>query len=159
MEALFLLLALIVMLVVWAGTDLTVTAASVQSPSPPPSAPPLLGGETGTAGMSVYLKSSTNKWMKAQCDGTAEEAGYGVRFGVLLNAMINGQPAVVQESGIVTIGATVTVGVMYCISDTYGGICPIAAVPSGSKITIIGIGATSGTIDMAPKAYTGYAVP
>ena len=69
------------------------------------------------------------------------------------------QPLIVQEGGTYTAGATITIGTVYCISDTAGGICALAAVPSASKITILGIGATTTTIDMAQKSYTGYAQP
>ena len=56
-------------------------------------------GETVTAGQAVYLKSTESKWWKMQCDGTAEEAGYGVPTGVALNGGAAGQPAGVQRVG------------------------------------------------------------
>lgn len=134
--------------------DLTVTAASVSGTTQT-----ILAGETITAGMAVYLKSSNNRWMKAQCDGTAEEAGSGVRLGVALHGSLAGQPLIVQESGTISIGATVTVGVLYCVSATAGGICPQADLVSTNKITVIGMGATAETIDLARIGYTGLATP
>ena len=159
MEATFILFALVVGLIMWAGVDLTITVASVQAALPVTTQQPLVAGETLTQGQSVYLKTSDNKWYKAQCDGTAEEAGSATRFGIAMNAALSGQTCIVQEGGTCTLGATVTVGAMYCISDTAGGICLQSAVPTASKITILGQGATSTTLNMALKSYTGYTVP
>lgn len=134
--------------------DLTVTAASVTGVTQS-----ILAGETITAGMSVYLKTSNNRWMKAQCDGTAEEAGSGTDTGIALHGSLNGQPLIVQKTGICTPGATVAVGTIYCISATAGGICPIDDLVSTNKVSILGIGATASTLDMSIRSYTGYAVP
>lgn len=116
-------------------------------------------GETITAGQCVYLKSSTDEWMKAQADGTAEEAGSGVDLGIALHASLDGQPLAVQTSGTITIGATPTVGVMYCVSATAGGICPQADLVSTNKISFIGQGATSTTLNLVRLGNTGYTVP
>ena len=139
--------------------DLTVTAASVAFVSGAVNKE-FVAGEAFTAGQAVYLKTSNNKWMLAQCDGTAEEAGSGTIFGIALNTGVLNQPAAVQLSGIITAGATVTVGKIYLVSATAGGIAPVAdIVTSTNKVSVLGIGATASTIDMTMKNYTGYAIP
>lgn len=139
--------------------DLTITAASVAQSTGADTVDGL-AGETITAGMSVYLNAS-NVWMKAQCDGTAIEAGSGgVRnFGIALHASLSGQPLKVQVGGIITIGATVAVGTDYVIATTAGGIAPRTDLASTNKITHLGFADTTTTINMASKRYYGVAVP
>ena len=141
--------------------DLSVTAANVALVSGGVNKDNV-AGEAFTAGQVVYLKTSNNKWMKAQCDGTAEEAGSGTVLGIALNTGVLNQPAAVQISGVINIGATVTVGEIYLLSDTAGGIVPEADITTSTeRVLLIGIGATSANIDMnvKPLTYTGYAIP
>lgn len=112
-------------------------------------------GEAVTAGQAVYLKSSDGKWWLAQCDGTAEEAGSG-GVGVALNGGAANQPAAVQTGGLITIGGTVAATLVYVVSATAGGICPIADLVSTNKLTILGYATTTGVIDLRPLA-TGVA--
>lgn len=139
--------------------DLTITAANVALVSGGRD-DGALAGEAFTAGMAVYKSSTTGKWMKAQADGTAEEAGSAVAFGIALNTGVLNQPTSVQISGIITMGATVVVGKIYLISAAAGGICPVDDISTSThRVSVIGIGATSARIDMAMKNYTGYAIP
>lgn len=142
--------------------DLTVTAANVAT-STGGINKDYVAGEAFTAGQSVYLKTSNNKWMKAQCDGTAEEAGSGTLIGIALNTGVLNQPVAVQLPGansVINPGATVVVGKIYLVSATAGGIAPVDdIITSTHKVTILGIGATSSTLDMSISKYTGYAIP
>ena len=110
-------------------------------------------GETITAGMSVYLKSTDSKWYKAQKDGTAEESGSGVQFGIALHAALAGQPLTVQVGGVITIGATAapTVGETYIISAAAGGIAPIGDI-STHKLTYLAYCSAAGTLTMFKNA-------
>lgn len=120
-----------------------------------------VAGETLTQGQTVYqTASASGTWSKAQCDGTAAEAGlYGVGFA--MNAALAGQPVQVQLTGLFVVGATAapTVGVMYCVGRAAGSIVPSTDLASTDKITDLGRAASSSTIDMASKRYTGYTVP
>lgn len=118
-------------------------------------------GETITAGMSVYLKSSNSLWMKAKCAGTAEEAGNAVQTGIALHASLVNQPLAVQIDGVITIGGTVVVGSTYMISATYGGVCPVADLASTNKVSYLGVGLTATTIGLSTitKGYAGVAIP
>jgi glucose dehydrogenase len=122
--------------------DLTITAANV-----------VRGGdsvtETGTAGATitagqvVYKEASSGQFKLADSNsGTAEAK---TPYGIALHAALTGQPLTVLLAGPVTIGATMTAGVVYYLSDTPGGICPVADLASGEQVTALGI-ATSATV-------------
>lgn len=142
--------------------DLTITASSVINVNGG-ICKDFLAGASLIAGQSVYLDTN-NVWQKAQSDSAAH-LGSGARTGITLHAAGTGQPIAVQESGVITIGATVTVGTLYVISAAAaGGIAPFTDLVSTNKIHILGIGSTAARIDMAYKqayanGYTGLAVP
>lgn len=129
--------------------DLTITAANVVKGSGATVNRDRVAGETITAGQAVYLKSSDNKWWKAQSDGTSAEAD---AQGVALHAASAEQPLAVQTGGSITIGATVAAGVFYYVSNTAGGICPAADLGTADYVTAIGYGLTTSTIQVQPIA-------
>lgn len=139
--------------------DITITPANV---APGTSATQISGiaGETITAGMAVYFKSSTQKWMKAACGATAEESGYGVQYGIALTGSSLNQPVVVDTSDAngITIGGTTVQGAAYVVSATPGGICPIEDLVAGNFVTILGVGQTGNKIVGISNAATGIAV-
>ena len=115
------------------------------------------GGETFVQGKSMALNATTGEWMLGQCDGTTSEAGLS-GVGVALNAGGDGQPIDVQTEGEITIGATVTVGAIYCLGATAGDIVPFGDLVSTNKITILGVGISTAKIKLLP-IYSGVAVP
>lgn len=132
--------------------DLSITANSVVTAADGVFDKDAYFGEAVTAGMAVYKKSSDGKYWKAQSDGTAEESGSNVLFGVAMNGGAAGQPAVVQRGGTVTIGATIAAGVFYYISNTAGGICPVADLGSADYPSVIGYGTTTAILKISPVA-------
>jgi hypothetical protein len=139
--------------------DITVTAASVV---PGSNATQIQGtaGETITAGMAVYLKSTDTKWWKAQADGTSAESGVGSNtLGIALCGASAGQPIVVDvaDSTGITIGATVAAGTVYVVSATAGGICPEADITAGQYLSILGVGSSTTVIKMLTGGATGIA--
>jgi hypothetical protein len=100
-------------------------------------------GEALTAGQLVYRKSSDGKWYKADCNSATAEVR--VASAVALTGSAAGQPVVVQRSGSVTIGATLTAGTVYYLSGTPGGIRPAADNTTGDYPQVVGI-ATSTTV-------------
>lgn len=111
-------------------------------------------GETVTAGQVVYLNSD-NKFYLANSDavnGTALKSGVGTTFGVALNGGAINQAAFVQTGGQVTIGATLLVGVWYYLSNTGGGICPVADLGTGDWSTILGYGSTVALMTIQPTS-------
>lgn len=116
--------------------DLTITAASVV-----PGSNAVLetgfAGEAVTAGKAVYRSSTTGKWTLADSNSATAEAK--TARGIALTGSAANQPVVVQKSGDLTMGATLTLGAAYYLSDTAGGICPVADVGSGENVCLLGI--------------------
>ncbi|MCV0384891.1 MAG: hypothetical protein K5821_00435 [Nitrobacter sp.] len=127
-------------------TDIAITAASVVAGS---NAVRDSGsaGETITAGQAVYRSSTTNKWMLADSDDATAEAKKAT--GIALNGAALNQPLTVLKSGDITIGATLTAGTAYYLSNTPGGICPVADVGSGEDVCLIGLAKSTSVLAVA----------
>lgn len=135
--------------------DLVITAASVIAGT---NADRDVGtaGETITAGMALYLSSTTGRWMKADADSATAEARSAKA--IALNGASAGQPVSVQKSGDITIGATLTAGVAYYLSGlAAGGICPVADIGTGDYVGLIGL-AKSTTVLALDFQYSGVAL-
>lgn len=94
-------------------------------------------GETIVAGKNVYLSSATKKWMLADSNSATAEARKA--GGIALNGASLNQPLAVHKAGDITIGGTLTPGVAYYLSDTPGGLCPVADIGTGEYVCQIGI--------------------
>lgn len=127
-------------------TDLVITAANVV---PGTNAKKKTGtaGATITAGQTVYLDTSDNKYKAYDADSAT--AAVRTLAGIALHGASNGQPLTIQYEGNITIGATVAAGVIYVGSDTAGGIMPAADIETGDYVTVIGIGISTTQIKMA----------
>jgi len=123
-------------------TDLVITAANVLSGS---GAKITHGtaGATVTAGQTVYRDPTDSKYKLA--DNNSATAAVRSVDGFALHASLAGQPLAVHESGPLTVGATMTAGTVYVLSDTPGGVQPTTDLGSGEYPTILGI-ATSTTV-------------
>ena len=132
--------------------DITITAANVLMTSADTTTG--IAGETITAGMPVYLKSTDARYWKAQCDGTAAEA---TAVGIALHASLAGQPLTIATGGTINIGAT-TAKVFYYLSATAGGIAPVADLTSGQYIVALGYATTTGGAFVVKPTYTGATV-
>ncbi|SHF05255.1 hypothetical protein SAMN02745157_1524 [Kaistia soli DSM 19436] len=117
-------------------TDIVITAANVVAGSDSVRGDGV-AGETIAAGKQVYFSSATKKWMIADSNSATVEARKAT--GTALNGASLNQPIAVHKSGDITIGATLTPGTAYYLSDTPGGICPLADVGSGEYVCLIGI--------------------
>lgn len=118
-------------------TDLTITAANVIAGD---NATKESGtaGETITAGQAVYKAAATGRYMKADSNSGTAEARKPI--GIALNGASAGQPLSVQKTGDITIGATLNPEApAYYLSDTPGGICPVADVGNGEYFCLIGL--------------------
>ena len=121
--------------------DLTITAASVAAGSASTTEHGTAGASI-TAGQVVYKDATTKRYGLADNNGaTATKAPVGIA----LNGAATGQPLAIIKSGDITIGATMTAGVAYYLSDTPGGICPVADLASGETAILLGM-ATSTTV-------------
>ena len=122
--------------------DLTITAASVLAGAGAKTENGTLGA-AATAGQVLYKAAADGKWYLA--DNNAASAEVRGPKGIALNGGAINQPVRVLLEGPVTIGATLTAGVAYYLSDTPGGICPVADLATGEYPSIVGI-ATSTTV-------------
>lgn len=131
--------------------DLVVTAASCV-----PAAGTLIewgtAGATITAGKAIYLAASTNKWGLADANSATAEVRQATA--VALTGSSDGQPLAYMRTGDVTLGATMTAGVAYYLSDTPGGICPVADIGAGEYVCLIGISTSTTVLKVAP-VYSG----
>lgn len=109
-------------------------------------------GETIAAGKAVYKSSTTNLVMLADSNSATAEAR--TADGIALNGGATGQPIEYQTSGDLTMNAVLTANTPYTLSDTPGGICPVADVGVGEYFQLIGI-AKSTTVLMVILAATG----
>ncbi|QIG68724.1 hypothetical protein EVB67_074 [Rhizobium phage RHph_TM3_3_14B] len=134
--------------------DLVITAANVVAGSNS-SAVAGVAGETITAGKPVYQSSTTKKWMLADSNSATAEARQAK--GIALNGASLNQPIAVHKSGDITIGATLVAGTAYFLSDTPGGICPLADVGSGEYICQLGL-AKSTTVLAVDIQFPGVAL-
>lgn len=134
--------------------DITITAASVVAGSGSETENGSLGAAV-TAGQALYKASADGLWYLA--DNNSATAAVRQATGIALNGGGIGQPVRVLRSGPVTIGATMTAGTEYWLSDTPGGICPRADLSSGEYPCLVGI-ATSTTVLNVNFIYSGVAL-
>lgn len=131
--------------------DLVITAASVVKGADARTVEGI-AGETILAGQVVYLAAATGKWMKA--DNNSATAEVRQATGIALTGSSLNQPIVVQKSGQITIGATLVAGTAYYLSDTPGGICPLADLLTGEYVCLLGL-ASSATVLNLDIQYPG----
>jgi hypothetical protein len=129
--------------------DLTITAANVVAATGA-NIIHRTAGATITAGQCVYMSSTTDRAMLADNNSATAEARTPV--GIALHAASSGQPLAIATSGDITIGATVTAGVVYYLSDTAGGIIPVADLGSGEYPCTIGIATSASVIRLGIQA-------
>ncbi|MDQ2084765.1 hypothetical protein RA307_31690 [Xanthobacteraceae bacterium Astr-EGSB] len=137
-------------------TALAITAANVVWQSGP-KAGDQVAGEAFDAGALIYKSPTTAKWLKAQCDGTAAEAG-AEDLGMAL-ATADGDGAritVALPDAIVAVGAGVA-GIVYHPGATAGALVPTADLASTNKVTIAAIGIGSSKLKLA-RVYDAGAV-
>jgi hypothetical protein len=136
------------------ATDVSVTAAEVLKTSTTVIIQGTLGA-TVTAGQTLYLDTTTSKYKAADANGASPL--YTVA-GIALNGGGDGQPVSIAVSGDIDPGFTVTVGTIYVLSETAGGIAPAADLTTGWRTVIIGIGTTASNLKIG-IINSGVAVP
>jgi hypothetical protein len=124
--------------------DLSVTAASVAKATGA-ATDEGTAGESVTAGQPVY-RNQTDAGKLYRTDADAEASS--VCAGIALHAAAAGQPLEFLTSGPIDIGATVAVGQVYVVSTNAGGIAPYADLASGDYVSLLGVGTTTGRIEV-----------
>lgn len=117
--------------------DLSITPASVVPGSHAKLVPGTSGG-TLTAGAAAYYDTTTSTWKLADSDSSTATAG-SAGIGIAMNGASAGQPVVINlEDDDLTVGATVSMSApVYILSDTAGGIAPIADIDTGDYPVVL----------------------
>lgn len=135
--------------------DLTITAANVAPGTNAETEDGFLA-ETVTAGALLYKRATDGKF--GLCDNNSSTPEVRTPYGIALNGGTANQGVVVQRSGRVSIGATVTVGTAYFSSSNPGGIAVGADNTSGKFPAFVGFATATTQIDIDLK-YSGVSVP
>lgn len=133
--------------------DLVITASSVVAGAGAVNAAGI-AGEAIAAGKAVYVSSTTRKIMLADSNAGTAEARRAI--GIALNGAALDQPVGYIKSGPLTMNAVLTANTPFFLSDTPGGICPIADVGTGEYLCQLGI-ASSTTVLQVNIQNTGVA--
>jgi hypothetical protein len=104
-----------------------------------------IAGAAITAGQAVTLDAASKQLTLADSNAAVELATVK---GIALHAASTGQPLRIQTNGTITLGGT-TVGMIYVLSGTPGGIAPVAELVAGMYTSILGVGAASGTLKLS----------
>lgn len=127
---------------------LSITAASVAWVSGPVAADQL-AGEAFIAGALVYYNPTTGKWLKAQCDGTAAEAGAdGLGMALGTADAVNARVSIALPGAVVAVG-TGTAAIAYVPGTTAGSLMPTADLASTNKATLAALGIGSNRLQLA----------
>ncbi|MFN3387443.1 MAG: hypothetical protein ACK40O_00815 [Allosphingosinicella sp.] len=116
--------------------DLAITPADVVA-EPGASIEHGTAGAAVQAGQVVYRDPADLKYKLA--DNNSATVAVRSPRAIALNNAANGQPLAVCRGGNVALGAVLAAGVAYYLSDTPGGICPVADLAAGEYPSIIGI--------------------
>lgn len=130
-------------------TDLVLTAANVV-PGSNASIVHGLAAVAVTAGQVVYESSSGSFSLADDNSGTVAAKS---PVGIALNGAAAGQALAVIKSGDLTLGAVLTKGTVYFLSDTAGGICPAADLASGENVVLLGIAKSTSVLAVKIQDY------
>lgn len=103
-------------------------------------------GEAIAAGQAIYKSTDTGKYMLADSNSATAEARRA--RGVALNNAAANQPLDVLRSGDLSLGAVLTPGTAYYLSDTPGALCPVADVGAGEYVCLIGLARSTSVLSV-----------
>jgi hypothetical protein len=125
--------------------DLSITAANVKLGNTDTRIGVFTAGEALTQGQPVYLSSTDSKYYQTDAnDGAAKAEAKGI---ALTPASADGA-FVLASDGLVNLGTTLTVGQIYVVSTTKGGIAPVGDLASTNYTTILGVATTTALLDI-----------
>jgi len=108
----------------------------------------------GTAGASIepgdqiYIDTSDDAKLKAAVNSSAAAAKSA---GLALNYASSGNQVAYAIDGEVDPGVTAVEGIVYCVSANAGKIAPFGDLITGDRLVILGVGNSSGNIDIDIK--------
>ena len=125
--------------------DLTQTAANVSTKSSNPDIAVVQVGEAITQGNPVYSDSSdSNKYKKA----VTTDADTSAAEGIALTPADDDEWTIIQRNGNIDLGATLTIGETYYVSNTAGNIMPSADVSTGEFVTSLGVAVAADSLKL-----------
>ncbi len=124
--------------------DISVTAANVGIGALDTITSNVQAGEAITQGQPVYL-ASDGKYYQCDANDTAAKAQC---VGIAVSPASTDGYFQLATSGSVNVGATLSVGRIYVLSTTKGGIAPSADLASGSYVTILGVATTAALLKL-----------
>ena len=128
-------------LIITAANVVKATGSSIQQGT---------AGAAVTAGQPVYLDSATSTYKLS--DANSATAAARAVDGIALHASLTGQPLQILNGGPLTLGAVLTAGVAYYLSNNAGGICPVADLTAGSYPTILGFATSASVLNVKLNA-------
>jgi hypothetical protein len=126
--------------------DITITAANVLPGAGARVRHGVTAGATIAAGKTVVRDPTTDKYVLS--DSNHATVALRKVNGIALNAASDGQPFSMLEGGPITIGATLTAGAGYYLSETPGGIQPVADLASGERSVLLGLATSTTVLDV-----------
>ena len=127
--------------------DAVVVEANVNAPVATTKQAEKISGAAQGIGIPVYEDSTASFKLKA-CDANALASAKCV--GITLNEVAGAnQPQRIVTDGTYDPGFTAVEGVVYVVSETAGGICPIADLTTDAYVTILGVGNSDGDIALS----------
>lgn len=107
-----------------------------------------ISGVAIAQGDSLYIDLTDSNKMKL---AIATSAAASVFAGVAVCACAANQSVAYVPIGGLTIGSTLGLGLIYCVSATAGKICPYADLVTGNYVSVIGMPTTTAILDIYPK--------
>ncbi len=132
-------------------SDLSITAANVLKVSG--TTKQGTAGAGINAGQALYKDAAAGTIKLGDSDGAA---GLRECVGLALNSPASGQPVAFISEGVISVGAVLTAGKVYVLSDTPGGIMPVEDLETGDYVTIVGVALS--TSQLAVKIWNTGAV-
>jgi hypothetical protein len=130
--------------------DLVQTASSVLVDQTVPSQQIVeIAGEAINAGMPIIQTNNANGWWFKGNTSNGFQSGSvnGARI-ALGTALGAGQPITTLRSGRINLGATLSAGETYCISNVSGAIRPIGDMETNQFTTVLGFAFNTARMDM-----------
>lgn len=106
-------------------------------------------GATITAGMACFVSAVDGDIEPAQKDVDAASAE---AIGIALCDAAAGQPVVLQTTGLINVGAALTIGETYIVGAAAGGIAPVGDAIATNFATILGIAVSTSLLKLGINA-------
>jgi len=126
--------------------DVSVTAANVAMHATAASTAQVTYGATITQGQVLYMDTSdSNKYKLADADLSAAAAVVG---GIALTPGDANDKGYIATRGPIDVGGTLTVGEIYVLSGTAGGIAPEADLTTSDYVSILGVASAADQLEL-----------